>query len=51
MESTNFSNTPNNNSNILNIYIKDVFDKEIWEQKEVYKIAEVTYSYESEFPE
>jgi hypothetical protein len=38
-------NTSTNKKDILGQYISKIYDAEIWEGKELWKVAEVTYSY------
>lgn len=49
MNSIKQNNILNSNQNILEKYLEFIFDKEIWINKEVYKVCELTYSYKSEF--
>lgn len=40
-----FSNNPDQINNFIESINKDIFDEDIWIKKEMWKIAEVTYSY------
>lgn len=43
---TDLNNMKNKNNDILEIYISEIFDEKTWEAREIWQIAEVTYSYE-----
>lgn len=45
MKDMRLNNIINKETDILDIYISEIFDKNIWKAKEIWQIAEVTYSY------